>query len=436
MRKMKLSNLGIGTMRINKLDEMYPAQDILMQSGQLVQYGTGIMGYGTVPLLVKRNVEEVIRECLNDAGLAEVQLPTIQPKEIWVKSERWDKYIDEGVMLVVDSDKGTFCLAPTAEEAVLEFAREKLKSYKHMPTIFYQIGEKYRNEIRNRGYLLRGKSFLMMDAYSFDTDPEGLQKSYDIVREAYLEMAKRLGLEILPVVADNGAMGGKKSEEMMVISPIGEDTILYDAKTKVALNTEVLEKENYEEYLKEEYGIEDISEFEEKKAIELGHIFQLGTRYSDTMNAKFIDKDGKEKPYYMGCYGIGVSRMVATIYEMALLKKEDGEIDGISLPYNIAPFKMQIIAKMDDETKVKEADKLYEELKKAGVETILDDRDNVNFGARIKDAKVLGTPYVAILGGKVENGSVELEETKTGKREVMKIEELIKRASARQSFIS
>ena len=128
MREMKLSNLGIGTMRINKLDEMYPAQDILMQSGQLVQYGTGIMGYGTVPLLVKRNVEEVIRECLNDAGLAEVQLPTIQPKEIWVKSERWDKYIDEGVMLVVDSDKGTFCLAHTAEEAVLEFAREKLKS--------------------------------------------------------------------------------------------------------------------------------------------------------------------------------------------------------------------------------------------------------------------------------------------------------------------
>ena len=305
-----------------------------------------------------------------------------------------------------------------------------------MPTIFYQIGEKYRNEIRNRGYLLRGKSFLMMDAYSFDTDPEGLQKSYDIVREAYLEMAKRLGLEILPVVVDNGAMGGKKSEEMMVISPIGEDTILYDAKTKVALNTEVLEKENYEEYLKEEYGIEDISEFEEKKAIELGHIFQLGTRYSDTMNAKFIDKDGKEKPYYMGCYGIGVSRMVATIYEMSLLKKEDGEIDGISLPYNIAPFKMQIIAKMDDEEKVEEAGKLYEELKKAGVETILDDRDNVNFGARIKDAKVLGTPYIAILGGKVENGSVELEETKTGKREIIKIEELVKRASSKQSLIA
>ena len=426
---MKLSNLGIGTMRVNKLDDMYPTQDMLMQSGQLVQYGTGIMGYGTIPLLVKRNIEEIIRQTLNDAGLAEVQMPTLQPKEIWEKSERWNKYIEEGVMLVVESDKGTFCLAPTAEEAVLEFAREKLKSYKHMPVTFYQIGEKYRNEIRNRGYLLRGKSFLMMDAYSFDTDIEGLEKSYKNVRDAYLKIAEKLDIEVLPVVADNGAMGGKKSEEMMLLSPIGEDTILYDAKSKIALNTEVLEKENYLEYLKEEYGIEDISGFEERRAIELGHIFQLGTRYSDTMKAVFIDRDGKEKPYYMGCYGIGVSRMLAAIYELSVIKNDKGEIDGISLPYNIAPFKLQIIAKMDDEEKVAEANKLYEDLKKCGIETIIDDRENVNFGARIRDAKVLGTPYLAIFGGKVENGKVELENTKTVEKEVIPVEKLIERFS-------
>ena len=426
---MKLSNLGIGTMRVNKLDDMYPAQDMLMQSGQLVQYGTGIMGYGTIPLLVKRNIEEIIRQTLNDAGLAEVQMPTLQPKEIWEKSERWNKYIEEGVMLVVESDKGTFCLAPTAEEEVWEFAREKLKSYKHMPVTFYQIGEKYRNEIRNRGYLLRGKSFLMMDAYSFDTDIEGLEKSYKNVRDAYLKIAEKLDIEVLPVVADNGAMGGKKSEEMMLLSPIGEDTILYDAKSKIALNTEVLEKENYLEYLKEEYGIEDISGFEERRAIELGHIFQLGTRYSDTMKAVFIDRDGKEKPYYMGCYGIGVSRMLAAIYELSVIKNDKGEIDGISLPYNIAPFKLQIIAKMDDEEKVAEANKLYEDLKKCGIETIIDDRENVNFGARIRDAKVLGTPYLAIFGGKVENGKVELENTKTVEKEVIPVEKLIERFS-------
>ena len=428
---MKLSNLGLGTMRINKLDDMYPAQDMLMQSGQLVQYGTGIMGYGTVPLLVKRNIENVIRESLNEAGMAEVQLPTLQPKEMWEKSDRWNKYIEEGVMLVVESDKGTFCMAPTAEEAVLEFAREKLKSYKHLPVTLYQIGEKYRNEIRNRGYLLRGKSFLMMDAYSFDVDKEGLEKSYQNVRNAYLRIAEKLDLEILPVVADNGAMGGKKSEEMMLLSPIGEDTILYDPVNKVALNKEVLEKENYEEYLKEEYGINDISNFEERKAIELGHIFQLGTRYSDTMNSKFIDKDGKEKPYFMGCYGIGVSRMLAAIYELSTIKNNEGNVEGISLPYNIAPFKLQIIAKMDDESKVLEANKLYETLKAKGIETLIDDRESINFGARIRDAKVLGTPYIAIFGGKVESGHVEVEETKTGKKEIMLVEELINKISSK-----
>ena len=424
---MKLSNLGIGTMRVNKLDEMYPAQDMLMQSGQLVQYGTGIMGYGTVPLLVKRKMEEIIRECLDEAGLAEVQLPTIQPKEIWEKSGRWDKYIEDGVMLVTEAGKGTFCLAPTAEEAVLEFAREKLKSYKHLPATFYQIGEKYRNEIRNRGYLLRGKSFLMMDAYSFDADKEGLEESYENVRNAYLKIAEKIGIDMLPVVADNGAMGGKKSEEMMLVSPIGEDTILYDEKTKTALNTEILEKENYQEYLKEEYGIEDISNFKETKAIELGHIFQLGTRYSDTMKATFTAQDGKEQPYYMGCYGIGVSRMVAAIYELSVIKDENDNIVGIALPEQIAPFKLQIIAKMEDSEKVKAAEEIYEKLNELGIRTILDDRENINFGARIKDAKVLGTPYIAILGGKVENGKVELEKTKTGEKEILSIDELIKK---------
>ena len=205
---MKLSQSGIGTMRVNNLDEMYPAQDMLLQSGQLVQYGTGIYGYSNIVMLVKRNLERIIQEELNKAGCIEVQLPTLQPDTIWKKSGRWDKYIEEGVMLTVESDKGEFCLAPTAEEAVVEFAREKLKSYKHMPATYYQIGEKYRNEIRTRGYLLRGKSFLMMDAYSFDKDLEGLEISYKKVRDAYLEIAKRVGMKIIPVVADNGTRGG------------------------------------------------------------------------------------------------------------------------------------------------------------------------------------------------------------------------------------
>ncbi len=378
-------------------------------------------------MLVKRNVERMIEKCLNEAGCIEVQLPTLQPDNIWKSSQRWDKYVEDGTMLVVESDKGTFCLAPTAEEAVVEYAREKLKSYKHMPATFYQIGEKYRNEIRTRGYLLRGKSFLMMDAYSFDTDVAGLEKSYKQVRDAYLAIAREIGLPMVPVVADNGAMGGKKSEEFMLLSPIGEDTILYDETTGVALNTEVLEREDYQEYLEKEYGITDISHLQEKKAIELGHIFQLGTRYSETMNAKFIDQDGKEKPYCMGCYGIGVSRAVAAIYEAAALKDENGKVTGIALPTSVAPYLLQIVPKMENEAKKEEAIKLYQALQQAGVGVILDDRENLSIGVKIKDCKVLGTPYMAVLGDKVEAGMVELEDVRSGEKEVITIDALIQK---------
>ena len=419
---MKLSKSGMGTIRINNLDEMYPIQDMLLQSGQIVQYEAGIFAYGNIPMLVKRNVEQVIREELDRAGLIEVQLPTLQPEKIWQASDRWQKYIDDGVMFTIMTDKGNYCMAPTAEEAVVEFAREKLKSYKHLPVNFYQIGEKYRHEIRTRGYMLRGKSFLMMDAYSFDEDFEGLEENYRITREAYLEISKRLHLNAIPVVADNGDMGGKKSEEFMVISPIGEDTILYDEKTGVGLNTEILERPDYKEYLKTEYNIDDISNLKEKKTIEIGHIFQLGTRYSETMNATFTAKDGTNKPYVMGCYGIGVSRVMAALYENSRLTDKDGNIVGISLPTNIAPYTVQIIPKLENEAKVKDAMNFYE---KMGGHAILDDRNKVMIGEKIKDAKVFGTPFIAILGDKVEEGKIELEETLTGEKQVLSIDEAV-----------
>lgn len=419
---MKLSKSGMGTIRINNLDEMYPIQDMLLQSGQIVQYEAGIFAYGNVPMLVKRNVEQVIREELDRAGLIEVQLPTLQPEKIWQASDRWQKYIDDGVMFTIMTDKGNYCMAPTAEEAVVEFAREKLKSYKHLPVNFYQIGEKYRHEIRTRGYMLRGKSFLMMDAYSFDEDFEGLEENYRITREAYLEISKRLHLNAIPVVADNGDMGGKKSEEFMVISPIGEDTILYDEKTGIGLNTEILERPDYKEYLKAEYNIDDISNLKEKKTIEIGHIFQLGTRYSETMNATFTAKDGTNKPYVMGCYGIGVSRVMAAIYENSRLTDKDGNIVGISLPANIAPYTVQIIPKVENEAKMKDAMNFYEKMEG---HAILDDRNKVMIGEKIKDAKVYGTPFVAILGDKVEEGKVELEETLTGEKQVLSIDEAV-----------
>jgi len=424
---MKLSQTGLGTVKLNNIDKMYPGQSILLQTGQLVQYGAGLFGYNTMPLLVRRNIEKIIVETLNKYGCIEVLLPTLQPDTIWKNSGRYDHYVDDGTMLITETNKGTFCLAPTGEEAMLEFAREKLKSYKNLPVTYYQIGEKFRNEIRTRGFLLRGKAFPMLDAYSFDIDEQGMEKSYKNVREAFIEIFEKIGMKVIPIVADNGAMGGKKSEEFMLISEQGEDKILYDEQSGIGLNTEILEREDYKEYLKEEYGIEELSNFKEIRTMELGHIFQLGTRYSEMMNGKYINKDGKDNLYYMGCYGIGVSRTLAALYEQCLIEDEKWGPCGFSLPETIAPYKIQIIPKMDNEEKVIQANKLYNYLQEEGIASILDDRENLNIGAKMKDCKVLGTPYMVILGDRTEENQLEIENIKTGEKTTLTLQELIKK---------
>ena len=422
---MRLSQTGMGTIKLNNLDDMYPGQSILLQTGQLVQYGAGIFAYNTIPLLVRRKIEQIIVNTLNKYGCIEVLLPTLQPDTIWKNSGRYDQYVQDGTMLITESNKGIFCLAPTGEEAMLEFAREKLKSYKNLPTTFYQIGEKCRNEIRTRGYLLRGKTFSMLDAYSFDKDVEGMEKSYKNVRTAFLEIFEEIGLKVIPIVADNGAMGGKKSEEFMLISEQGEDKILYDENTGIGLNTEILEREDYKEYLKEEYGIEDISNFKEIRTMELGHIFQLETRYSEMMNGKYINQEGKESLYYMGCYGIGVSRTLAALYEQCVVKNTKGEPCGFVLSNRIAPYMVQIIPKMENSEKVKIAEELYNSptLKALGV--ILDDRENITMGAKIKDTKILGTPYMLVIGDKIDNDKLELEDNATGEKFIGTREEIL-----------
>lgn len=420
---MKLSQTGLGTIRVNNLDKSYPAQDTLLQTNQLVQYGTGIYAYNNVPLRLRQNVESVIRGVLDKYGCIEILLPTLQPTKLWEESGRLAKYIEEDVIMPVETDNGKFVMAPTAEEAVTEFVRGRITSYKNLPVILYQIGEKYRNEIRTRGYLLRGKTFPMMDAYSFDLNAEESAKAYQNIRKAYLEIFEILGLKAQPVAADSGAMGGNLSEEFMLESPIGEDTILVDKETGIAFNTEILEREDADEYLREKYGIKDKNNVEAKKSIELGHIFQLGTKYTESMNAKYIDQEGNEQLLYMGCYGIGVSRTVATIYEENVVTGKNGEAKGISLPVSVAPYLLQIIPK---EEKREIAQNLYSELMEANVPVILDDRTQGMLGAKIKDCLMLGTPYMLVIGDKQEEGKFEVENSKTGEKQIYTKEGLIR----------
>ena len=421
---MKVSQIGLISKKLTELDEQFPVQDMLVQTGQIDQFSSGIYAYGHVPYLVKKNVDKVISRVLSKYNCAEISLPILQPESIWIESGRLERYVADGVMFRSLNDNGNYCLAPTAEEAVVSFAKRRLFSYKQLPVTYFQIGAKFRNELRSRGFLLRGKAFDMMDAYSFDRSEEDLDRSYENMKKAYMDIFDELGLKVQPVGADSGAIGGNKSEEFMMISPIGEDNILVDPKTNKALNTELLDRPDAENYLLENYGIKDINNLEKKKAVELGHIFQLGDKYSKSMNATYIDEDNNYKNFIMGCYGIGVSRTVAMIYENNIVLK-DGKFEGIALPVNISPYAIYLIPKTDDENKLKVANDIYQELENKNIPVLFDDRSDMSIGAKIKDSKVVGTPYCAVLGKTLDDGIITIENNKTGEKIDVKLEDFV-----------
>ncbi len=381
----------------------------------------GVYAYDNIPLKLQDNIEEVIKKHFNKVDCIEVQMPLLQQEEIWKRSGRYDGYVEDGVMMTSETDKGNYCLAPTAEEAITTFVENRVTSHKQLPVVFYQIGPKFRNEIRNRGYLLRGKEFLMFDLYSFDKDEESMMKTYKKIKETYFKAFEELQLDIVAVAADNGSMGGKNSEEIMALSRIGEDTILFDEETKQGLNIEVLEKENAEDYLKEVYNINDIKKLKEQKAVELGHIFALGTKYSESMGINYIDNENNSKPFFMGCYGIGVSRVLGLMYENNVIKEND-KVVGFSLPISVTPYYVYLIS---NDKKKEQLEDLYEKFNDKDINVIIDDVKG-SIGEKIRNAKILGIPYVAIMGNNTEEGFIELERTKDGEKKTFAIEDLVK----------
>lgn len=417
---MKLSQLNIKKINFKDIDPNYAGQDILMKLGELYQYESGIFGYGNLWTKMERMVENVIIEELDKVGCIQVEFPKLQPKKVWEQSNRWDLYTKENdIMFHLDTNLGEYGLAPTAEECATIFGANRLLSYKNLPATYYQIGEKFRKEIRARGYLFRPRTFVMLDAYSFDKNEEDMNKTYQLMHQAYLNIFRRLEIPIIPTVSDNGTMGGKVSEEFQAITKLGEDTILYDEKTNIGINKEVLSFPNKDEYL-EQLGIQDITTMKEYPAVELGNNFQLGTTYSESMKLYYKDEDGKDKPYYMGCYGIGLGRIIATLIENNVII-ENGQIKGFSLPVTMAPYKFQIVY-TDDKKEI--AEDLYQKLNTNGIPSIIDDREGFSFGNKIKDAYTLGTPYIVILGKKSDGKTVEVEATKTGEKLSISIEEI------------
>lgn len=423
---MRVSNIGIIETKIKKLDEQFPVQDMLYQTGQIDQFSSGVYAYGHIPFLVKKNINNIIIDKLTKYGCSLINLPILQPESIWIESGRLERYVNDDVMFRCITNKGNYCLAPTAEEAVVKFAKNRLISYKNLPTTYFQIGEKFRNEIRTRGFLLRGKSFEMMDAYSFGRDKEDLDIEYERIKEAYLEIFNELELKVQPVGADSGTIGGAKSEEFMCLSDIGEDNILYDSETGKLINSELLDRNDAVEYIRQTYGITNLNNLETKKACELGHIFQLGEKYSRSMGATYIDANGKPAYYNMGCYGIGVSRTLAMVYENSIVKNEKNEFSGISLPINITPYTIYLIAKTDDNDKLMFANNLYQTLLNSGVSVLYDDRNYVSIGTKIKESKIVGLPYVSVLGKTIDEGYITIENNKTNEKTNVAIDDFIK----------
>ena len=418
---MRLKNLNIKKINLNDVDKSYSGQDILMKLGELYQFESGIYGYGNLWTKLERTVEDIIIEELDNVGCIQVEFPKLQPKKIWDKSNRWDTYTKDGdIMFTIKNNLGEYGLAPTAEECATLFGANRLTSYKNLPATYYQIGQKFRKEIRTRGYLFRPRTFVMMDAYSFDKDEDGMKKSYELMHEAYLNIFKRLGIKIMPTVSDNGVIGGSVAEEFQAATDLGEDIVLFDEAQNLGINKEVLEFENKEEYLKQ-LNIKDINSLKEYNAVELGNNFQLGTKYSESMGLYYIDENGENKPYYMGCYGIGLGRIIACLIENNIIKAEE-KIKGFSLPYAIAPYKVHIIY---NENNKQEAENLYEELTKNNIKAIIDDRENLTIGNRINDVYVLGTPKMIVLGNKFNNINYEVENTKDSSKTIIKKSEIV-----------
>ena len=555
---MKMSKLFVQTLRENPSDAEVVSHKLLVRAGYIRKLTSGVYNYLPLMWRVLKKIENITREEMDRAGAQELLMPFVQPQELWEESGRWGVYGAELMRLKDRHDRG-MCLGPTHEEVITSIARDGLKSYKQLPVNLYQIQSKFRDEIRPRFGLLRGREFIMKDAYSFATNEEDLMKEYQNMAQAYKRIFERCGLETKMVQSDSGAIGGKISHEFMVITDTdaGENDVFYCESCDYAANSnhavsklpdavtdggfskkDVIDTPNthsidelsaflnipasvilksilyiadskpvlaliradrqveetklmnavcaneiriatageIEEIMNQHgfnavagfigpNGLEDITivadetvkdmknfvvgvnqtdkhlvganladlpeikEFYDirlceagdfcpqcgkplkvTRGIEVGNIFQLGTKYSEPMNAVYTDVDGKNKPFIMGCYGIGISRTAAAAVEA------HHDEHGITWPVSIAPYHVVIVpVNINDETQMQVATSIYETLLKEGIEVVLDDRDE-RAGVKFKDADLIGFPYRITVGKSISEGLVEfkirnLEET-------------------------
>jgi len=362
---------------------------LMIRGGLVHMLTSGVYSYLPLGLRVLKRVEYIIREEMEKAGARELFLPCLQPIELWKQTGR-DKDLKDVMYRFTDGRGRDMCLGPTHEEVITDLVKNFVQSYQQLPIVLYQIQTKFRDELRVRYGVVRACEFIMKDAYSFDRDEKGLKKNYDLMFQAYKNIFDRCDLEYIITEADSGAMGGDVSHEFMVPAAIGEDTIKVNGKDQVCM--------------------------------ELGHIFQLGTKYSKAQEALFEDADGKQKPIIMGCYGIGVSRVIAAIIET------HSDENGIIWPKEIAPFDVELLpisGKEMNEEITSLCESYYKELSDKNIDVLVDDRDETA-GRKFNDADLIGIPTRITIGQKnLKDGNVEIKDRASNETTLVSKDELV-----------
>ena len=393
---MKASSHILATQRETPTDAEVISHQLMIRGGLIRQVASGIYNWLPTGKKILNKVEHIIREEMNLAGAQEILMPMVQPTELWEESDRINQYGKE-LLVFKDRNDRDFCLGPTHEEVITDLCKNILRSYKQLPITLYQIQTKFRDEIRPRFGVMRGREFVMKDAYSFDLDVNGLDLSYQKMKEAYLKIFDRLGLDYKVVNADSGQMGGSRSEEFHVLADSGEDLLAFSNKSDYAINAEMLSKLQDEQdpnTLEGKPSPDGKGTLMLKRGIEVGHIFKLGKKYSETMNL-CIQGDKKDIYPEMGCYGIGATRIVAAAIEQSHDDK------GIIWPKEISPFDIALVEinpKRNMEVS-KKCLEIYKDFKNTGIDVFWDDRD-IRAGIKFTDIELVGIPYVLIVGEK------------------------------------
>lgn len=396
---MRLSKLFTKTTKNVPAGEEARNAQLLIQAGFIHKEMAGVYAYLPLGLRVLENIKQIVREEMDGVGGQEVMMTTLQPRDIWEKTDRWDDAkVDNWFKTKLKS--GTeLGVGLTHEEPIVDALSAYVSSYKDLPLYVYQIQNKFRNELRAKSGLLRGREFVMKDMYSLARTQEEHEKLYDQAVEAYRRVYDRLGLGDVTyrTYADGGIFTDKFSDEFQTLSNIGEDTIYVDEAAKIAINEEIYSDENLAKL-----GL-DKSKLVKKTGVEVGNTFHLETKYTDALDVRYTDEQGQQKSIIMGCYGIGISRL------MGVLAEYFADERGLAWPEAVAPAKVYLARLGNDPALVKQADELYEKLTKAGIETLYDDRD-ARPGEKFADADLLGIPYRLVISAKTqEAGKYELK---------------------------